>query len=193
MTYVSLVDQAHEILARVIQAGDVVIDATVGNGYDTVFLAKAVGDTGEVLGFDVQEKALENTRRILQQKGLLNRVRLLLQSHARIADHIPDGMRSRIKAVMFNLGYLPGSDKSVITQSADTLAALSGVLADLAPGGVISVVAYRGHCGGGQEAQAVLEWGAGLSGNLYTVQIIKSPASSDKAPLLVTITKSSAG
>jgi predicted methyltransferase len=189
MVYVSLVEQAHQILSGVIQPGDVVIDATVGNGYDTVFLANAVGDSGTVLGFDVQEQALQNTRRILQQNGLQNRVCLWLQSHANAADFIPQAMRQGIKAVMFNLGYLPGSDKSVTTLWPATLMALNGVLPQLANGGIISVMAYRGHEGGAEEAQAVLNWGAGLDSRLYTVELLKTSASSEKSPLLAIITK----
>jgi predicted methyltransferase len=190
MTYFSLVDQSHKILANVIQPGDLAIDATVGNGHDTVFLAEAVGETGAVIGFDVQQQALENTKRILQQKKLQRRVRLRLQSHATIAGHIPAGMNHGIKAVMFNLGYLPGSDKSVITRGSTTLTALNGVLPRLAhSGGVISIVAYRGHQGGEEETQAVLEWGSRLPPSLYAVQIVKSPTSSEKSPLLMVVTK----
>lgn len=187
MTYMSLVDQAHEILAAVIQAGDTVIDATVGNGYDTLFLAEAVGDTGKVLGFDVQQQAIENTLKFLQQKNLQHRVNLLLQSHANVVDHIPTERQQPIKAVMFNLGYLPGSDKSVTTHTSSTITALDAVLPHLARGGVVSMMAYRGHSGGAQETQAVLDWSSSLDTAIYTVDITKPPTSSEKSPLLIMI------
>jgi len=189
MTYVSLVDQAQEFLRGEIHPGDKVIDATVGNGYDTVFLASAVGDTGEVLGFDVQEQALENTRHVLQQKNLQHRVRLLLQSHADMAEHISENMQGRIKAVMFNLGYLPGSDKSVTTRSPATVIALKNALSQLVPGGAITVIAYRGHRGGAEETQEVLDWSSRLDPTFYTVQVITPPASSELSPLLIVIKK----
>ena len=189
MTYISLVDQAHEFLAGVIQPGDAVIDATVGNGYDTLFLAEAVGDTGKVLAFDIQEQAIENTLSILKQKNLQHRVSLLLQSHASVEDHISTAMRNRIKAVMFNLGYLPGSDKSVTTRGQSTLIALNAVLPHMASGGSISVVAYRGHSGGEEETQAVLNWSSHLDTAFFTVYVTKPTASSEKSPCLIMISK----
>lgn len=189
MTYISLVDKVHEILAEVIQPGDFVIDATVGNGYDTVFLAQAVGDTGSVLGFDVQIQALENTRRVLQEHNLQGRVRLLLQSHNELIHYISTDMCSRLKAVVFNLGYLPGSNKMLTTCSRATLSALNGALSQLMPGGVITVVAYRGHSGGAEEARAVLDWATQQDPAEFAVTVIKPPVPSEKSPLLVIINK----
>lgn len=184
MAYLSLVDKAQEILAQVIQPGDFVIDATVGNGYDTMFLAKAVGDTGQVLGFDVQPQAIENARRLLHEENLHHRVKLLLQSHSDWNHYIPD---IPIKAVMFNLGYLPGGDKSVTTNAQSTFTALNSVLPRLQSGGAISVIAYRGHAGGAHEAGAVVQWSLRLDPAKYTVETIQSPTSSDKAPVLIII------
>ncbi|WP_455209588.1 class I SAM-dependent methyltransferase [Kaarinaea lacus] len=184
MAYFSLVDTAHHILAEVIQDGDMAIDATVGNGHDVVFLAKAVGRTGRVLGFDIQADAIENTRVRLQRENVHHRVELFMQSHAHLEDCIPDNMARRIKVVMFNLGYLPGGDKSVITRRQSTLHALNTVLPHLVPGGVISIVAYRGHNGGQDESRAVSEWSSRLDKVVYSVQHIHPPATSDKAPLL---------
>jgi predicted methyltransferase len=192
MAYLSLVDKAQEILGQVIQPGDSVVDATVGNGLDTVFLANAVGDTGHVFGLDIQPESLENARRALQEKNLQHRVTLLLQNHARIDECIPQAMRHRIKAVMFNLGYLPGGDKSVITCAQSTLTAVSAVLPHLLPGGVLTVVAYRGHAGGQEEANAVLQWSSRLDLDRYAVHTYQSPTLSEKAPILLIVKRCSA-
>jgi predicted methyltransferase len=187
MTYLSLVDKAQHILAELIRPGDTVIDATVGNGNDTVFLAKAVTQTGHVLGFDIQQQSLQNARNMLQQHNLQHRVTLFLQSHADLNDCIPKPMQHRIKAVMFNLGYLPGSDKAVVTRAESTVSALRAALPHLLPGGVISILAYRGHPGGEQETRAVLEWSSHLDNDKYAVDTIEPPALSEKTPLLVII------
>jgi predicted methyltransferase len=193
MAYLSLVDKAQEILGQVIQPGDSVIDATVGNGYDTVFLANAVGETGHVLGLDIQPESLENARRVLQQKKLQHRVTLLLHNHASVDECVPQAMQHRIKAVMFNLGYLPGGDKSVVTRSQSTTTALSSILPHLVPGGVLSIVAYRGHAGGQEEADAVLQWSSRLAlEDRYAVHIHKPPTLSDKAPFLLIVKHQSA-
>ena len=187
MVYISLTDKAQQILATVIQEGDIAIDATVGNGHDTLFLAKAVGSTGHVLGFDVQVDAIANTRKQLEQLNLQDRVTLFLQDHADLNAQIPVVMQHRVKAVMFNLGYLPGSDKSIITHSQSTLQALSAVLPHLVSGGMITLVAYRGHSGGLDETHAVIDWCAQLPKNQYDVEFIKSPTGSEKTPILITV------
>ena len=187
MAYVSLVDTAQKILAEVIQEGDMAIDATVGNGHDVLFLAKAVGSSGHVLGIDLQADAIENARTRLQQENLLHRVELLMQNHADLDRCLPDTMKYRIKAVMFNLGYMPGGDKRVITRQASTLQALDAVLPHLVSGGVISIIAYRGHSGGLEESRAVSQWGSQLDQANYTVQFINTQVESEKAPILMII------
>lgn len=185
-------DKTREILAPVIKPGDIVIDATVGNGYDTLFLANAVGSTGQVLGFDVQPQALENTRLMLEQHNVRQRVTLFLHNHADLADCIPPAGKRRIRSVMFNLGYLPRGNKSVITQASSTLTALDAVLPHLRPGGVISIVAYRGHPGGEQETEAVAAWSSRLAAADYGVDHFTPRNASGKAPLLIIIRRNSA-
>lgn len=186
MAYISVVDMAQDVMAQAIRGGDKVIDATVGNGHDTVFLAKAVGDSGHVLGFDVQPEAIDNTRKRLQQQNLAHRVTLFLQDHAGMSECIPQGMKNCIKAVMFNLGYLPGGDKSRVTNVQSTLPALDAVLPQLMPGGVVTIVAYSGHTGGAVETNAVLYWSSHLD-QTYTVEVFKPPGTAAIAPLLVII------
>jgi len=153
-----LTHRAHEAVARVLVEGDLALDATAGNGHDTVFLAEQVGDTGYVWAFDVQEAAIAETRRRLEGAGLVERVCLVHDSHANMAQHLPDEARGRLAAVMFNLGYLPGSDRCLVTDAQNTLAALETALQMLRPGGLISLLVYRGHPGGREEWQAVQEW-----------------------------------
>lgn len=187
MAYFSLVDQSHEVLAKAIKPGDIAIDATVGNGHDTLFLARAVGNSGQVLGFDIQQSAIDNTMKLLQQHGMAHRCTLIRQSHAGLAGHICGNLQHRIKATVFNLGYLPGSDKSVITHSKDTLAALNAVLPHLVSGGVITIVAYSGHPGGELETTAVIGWSSQLDIDCYTVEVIKPGNTVGKTPILIVI------
>jgi tRNA A58 N-methylase Trm61 len=154
---------AHLLLQRVISEGDLVIDATAGNGHDTVFLARCVGDSGRVLAFDVQAAAIESTRRLLESADVSTNVELFHESHARLADHVPAGS---VAAIMFNLGYLPGSDQSVITTTSETLIALEAAVQALRPGGWLCVVCYPGHDGGNDEASAVESWLSSKAGEL---------------------------
>ena len=153
---------ANELVRRVLQPGDPALDGTAGNGHDTLFLARLVGPQGVVHAWDVQPLALANTRALLERYGQSAQVRLHLAGHERLAELLPPELQGRVRAAMFNLGFLPGADGAVITRPATTLAALDATLAVLAPGGLVTVVCYAGHPGGGEEAQAVADWCAGL-------------------------------
>ncbi|MGN0753773.1 MAG: class I SAM-dependent methyltransferase [Aristaeellaceae bacterium] len=145
---------AADVLHQVIQAGDAVIDATLGNGHDTVMLAELVGESGHVTGFDIQADAVARTSALLREKGLLDRCTLYAEGHEHIADrvHVP------VKAAVFNLGWLPGGDKSITTHWETTHTAISAALSLLEKGGVCTVCAYPGHAAGEQERQALMNW-----------------------------------
>jgi predicted methyltransferase len=133
-------------------AGGLAIDATVGNGHDTVFLANQVGPTGRVYGFDVQASALEAAAR--RTRGL-DQVRFIHAGHEQMVARVPADAAGRINAIMFNLGYRPGGERSIVTRPETTLAAFRQGLDLLAPGGRMSLVLYPGHEGGAEEAEAV--------------------------------------
>lgn len=158
MTSLSLVQEAHKRIRSILLPGDIVIDATVGNGYDTLFLADCIQPGGRVFGFDIQEAALISTRNKLAQGELAEYVELIQASHSDMIANIKPAYRGQIKAIMFNLGYLPGSDKTITTQAQSTLVALNQALDLLALNGIISVMAYPGHPGGNTETQQVTEW-----------------------------------
>lgn len=168
----ALTQQVHEALGAEIQLGDWVIDATVGNGHDTLFLAQAVGDWGRVFGFDIQAAAIKNTQKRLEEANLMDRVELFLIGHEALSETMPLEAKGRIKAVMFNLGYLPGaSNKQVITQKETTLQAIEAALPYLSSGGCMSLMLYPGHSGGGEEAFAVKELVKSLPAEDYCFQI----------------------
>jgi tRNA G37 N-methylase Trm5 len=171
--------RAHREIGAVVREGDRVIDATAGNGHDTVFLAKLVGETGEVIAFDVQAQAIASTRERLAAAGLLERVTLVHGSHGTICDHTSAGS---VAAVMFNLGYLPGGDHEVITRTEETLLAVEGALGVLRPSGILTIVCYPGHEGGDKESAAVLEWVAKHGAEVFRREDTLRPA-----PFLVVV------
>ena len=179
-----LVDQAHLLIGEYLKAGDVAIDATIGNGLDTAYLAERVGAEGKVFGFDVQEMAIEVATLILKTKRLLNQCELFQEGHETLSTCIPEVYRGRVTVAMFNLGYLPHGDKSIVTQSDTTLAALEQSLMLLAPDGLISILAYRGHPGGMDEYEAVANWIAGRSEELKVIRQEDSDHPEDKGPYL---------
>lgn len=142
---------AAEVLEKAVAPGDAVIDATMGNGHDTLFLCNLVGETGKVYAFDVQEKAVENTGKRLEEAGVLGRARLFCLGHEHMAEEVPPG----VSAVVFNLGWLPGGDHGVTTRWETTKTAVSSALSLLKKGGVLVICVYPGHAEGERERQAL--------------------------------------
>jgi tRNA G37 N-methylase Trm5 len=156
---------SHEVVEKVVCAGDIVVDATAGNGNDTVFLAKLVGDSGHVYCFDIQDKALENTREKLINENVLDRVTLIKDGHENIDRYVEAG----IKAVMFNLGYLPGGDHKIHTRPETTIMAIQKSLELIVPHGIVMLVIYYGGDSGFEEKDAVLEFLRELDCRKYSV------------------------
>ncbi len=150
-----LTEKVHTILTNHLQEGDLAIDATAGNGYDTLFLAEQVGSSGKVIAIDIQDSAIQSTREKLDSAGLNDRVRLVTDDHATALRNLIARNAGKIAAITFNLGYLPGSDKSMQTTAESTKEALAASIQLLNPGGYLCVIAYRGHSGGSAEAETV--------------------------------------
>lgn len=149
----SAVDLCHLLLRSHLSAGDWALDATAGNGHDTLFLARQVGPGGRVFAFDIQRQAVEATRALLESNHISGEAFQLHQAcHSSFTQHLPPDAAGRLKAILFNLGYLPGGDKSIITTTATTESAVTTALSLLHPGGLLLIVAYPGHEGGNTEA-----------------------------------------
>ncbi len=166
MGFLSVLSFAHKLVSERLQHGGIAIDATMGTGTDTLFLAKTVGLKGHVYGFDIQEEALILTQQRLDQhvQSSISPVTLLLQSHADMLESIPPADHGRLSAIMFNLGYLPtsASNKEIITLTESTITALQASIELLRPRGVLTIVLYPGHSGGDVESAAVKEWACNI-------------------------------
>lgn len=189
MKRISLTEMAHQLIEEQLVADANVIDATVGNGHDTLFLARAVGQKGRVFGFDIQPQALLNTWQRLQQHNLEKQVSLIQASHADMQHYIPQNLQGRIAAIMFNLGYLPGADKQLTTQMASTLRALEAGCGLLKAHGIMTVTVYPGHIGGDDEAQAVTRWFQQLPQDTFAGETLECQHPTPKSPRLFVIRK----
>lgn len=136
---------ARTLLKRAVNSGDAVVDATIGNGHDTLFLAQLVGKNGQVFGFDIQEEALRNTQKKLSEENLLDVVTLFHRGHEEVTSSIPTPFHGKVTGAIFNLGYLPGGDKEVVTHADTTISAIEQLIDLLAPEGIIVLVVYHGH------------------------------------------------
>ncbi len=140
------------LLEQVIQADDHVVDATAGNGHDTIYLANLVGEKGHVYSFDVQEEAIVSTQAKLDEKNISN-VTLVHDGHQNVKNYVT----RPISAAIFNLGYLPGSNHEITTQGETTLQAIHALLELLKINGIIVLVVYHGHEQGKLEKHFLME------------------------------------
>ena len=149
-----------------VQPGDICIDATMGNGNDTILLSSLCKETGRVYAFDIQEQALAHTRQRLLDADAPQNYTLLLESHTNMDHYVQP---ESVSCIVFNLGYLPGGDHTKATQASSSIEALTRSLSLLKKGGLISLCIYSGGDSGFEERDAVLSWLKNLDSHKYLV------------------------
>ncbi len=169
---------AQDALRAHLRGGCTAADCTAGNGHDTCFLARLCGEEGHVYAFDIQEEALASTDALLGREGLSDRVTLIHDGHEHIAEHVP----APLDAVMFNLGWLPGGDKSVTTRWETTRTAVLAGLSLLKKGGVETICVYPGHDEGNIERENLSALLSALSPREYNALRCVFPNAGPGAP-----------
>lgn len=154
---------AREMIEGAMYEGARAIDATMGNGHDTQWLCELAGENGRIYAFDVQAEAVERTRERLAQNGLESRAALFCAGHERMGDFVPE----QVDAIVFNLGWLPGAEHGVTTQTATTLQAVNAALELLKEDGLMTVCIYPGHDEGTRELKALMQWASELDDRRY--------------------------
>lgn len=187
--HISLVSRAHTIIREKLHPGAIAVDATVGNGCDTLFLLQQIAPSGRVYGFDIQRSALDSVRSKIGETALSGCLTLIHGNHALMAENIPQQRHGQISVCMFNLGYLPGGDKTIITRTESTLAALTAASELLSVSGIITVIAYPGHPGGDRETERVEQWCEDLDSEQFKVDTIFSKENNATVPRLFVICK----
>lgn len=182
----SAVQWARSFIFPALKNGSRAVDATAGNGHDTLFLAENVGPDGRVYAIDIQKEALDRTEGRLQAANMHERIVAICGGHQEVAGIIGE----TVDAVMFNLGYLPGSDRSVLTSPDTSREGIDAALKILNPGGRMSIVVYTGHPGGADEAEVVGNLLAGLDHKVFSIQKMVFWNSRTSSPELFFISRS---
>ena len=173
-------DLSHEIIKPYITKDDIMIDATMGNGFDTLFLSKI---SKYVYAFDIQDQALLETKKRLDDAHISN-VKLIKDSHEHMFNYV-----SEFKGIIFNLGYLPKGDKNITTKTETTLKTLDLIIDHLKVGSFILYVIYPGHEEGFNESKALYEKIKNLDPIIYKTVRIDLPFQDHNPPYILWIIK----
>ena len=176
---------AREMIEAAMFDGAVAVDATMGNGHDTQWLCELTGENGRVYAFDVQPEAVERTRERLAEIGLLGRAELFCAGHERMAEFVHE----QADAIVFNLGWLPGAEHGVTTQTSTTLMAVNAALELLKEDGLMTVCIYPGHEEGTRELHALMEWASALDEKRYDALLKTYLNQSNDPPRMLAIRK----
>ena len=159
-----------------VKEGDIAVDFTMGNGHDTAYLSKAVGESGHVYAFDIQQQALDSTRKTLAAEGCPDNVTLIHDSHHNLKQYV----NTPFRVGMFNLGWLPGGDKSITTLRETTMPAIEAAIELLDRDAILNVAVYPGHAEGDAEGKMICDYLASISRHKVCatrVNILNSPTS----------------
>lgn len=166
-------------------SGGTAVDYTMGNGNDTLYLSRSVGENGLVYAFDIQEKALENTKLLLENNNCHNNYKLIKDSHSNVKSYVNEPVCVGI----FNLGYLPGGGNKMLTTMRDTtIQAVDAAVDLMADDGVVFITVYPGHGEGKLEGELIEEKYANLNRSIYCVTVLKIINSPD-SPYFIIIQK----
>ncbi|MFM7182502.1 MAG: class I SAM-dependent methyltransferase [Verrucomicrobiales bacterium] len=177
---------ARSLLTAHLRPGDAAIDATCGNGHDTLALVQCVGPKGFVLAIDIQIAAIESTLALLAENNCAGSVKIVHGNHADLSklwsEHA--GKHPAPRVMIFNLGYLPGAGKEIVTKEDTTLAALAQSADLLAADGLLLCTCYPGHPGGDVETSAVRAWMTSLPHGEWLVACYEMPNQPARPPVV---------
>lgn len=160
-----ITEWCHRFIREQIKAGDICVDATAGNGYDTELLCELAGSRGKVYAFDIQETALMHTSKRLEEKGY--KAELILAGHETMRQYVTEA--GAVSCIVFNFGYLPGGDHRRATHADTSIQAIKEGLELLKSGGMMSLCIYSGGDSGFEERKAVLNYIAELDSKKFLV------------------------
>ena len=161
-----ITEWCHHFITEHVRPGATCIDATMGNGHDTLLLCQLVGKEGKVLAFDIQQLALTNTKKRLQEAGMPNNYQLILDSHSHMNQYTDT---NSVDCIIFNFGYLPGGDHALATKGHTSIAAIEQGLNLLKKGGLMSLCIYSGGDSGFEERDLLLTYLKELDSKKYLV------------------------
>ncbi len=177
-----VLDQSKQFALDILHSHSIAVDATSGNGNDTLFLLDNISN-GKVYAFDVQQQAIESTYEKVSSHKHIENLTLIHDSHENVLNYV----EKDIDVAMFNLGFLPNADKTITTLSHSTIVAIDRILSKLSVGGRVIITIYHGHKNGKDEKRAVLEFAESLDQHFYNVLMYRFINQKNNAPFIIVI------
>lgn len=185
MEFSGALKMVHQLLLMRLPQARCIVDATAGNGKDTLFLATHSVTGARIWAFDIQEQAIINSKQLLLDNHCHNKVEYILDSHCNMDLYISD----QVDIVTFNLGYLPGGNHSITTTGQTTVQALNKSIQLLRVNGIITVVAYPGYATGKEENNQVLKYVSSLPQSVFNVGCWQMLNQTNEPPVLYIVEK----
>mgnify|MGYP006277399179 CR=1 FL=1 len=159
------VEFSHWAFNKFIENNQVFVDATCGNGNDTIFLADNVSSGGKIYAFDIQKEAIEITKNKFKKSKYNNDIEYINDGHEKIDKYISE----KVDGIIYNLGYLPGSEHNIKTEKDTTIKSLEKAVDIIDDNGLIVIVIYTEHEGGELEKEAILDYTTNLDYKTFNV------------------------
>jgi hypothetical protein len=175
-----ILDTAHLFLKNEINRDDIILDMTMGNGHDTLFISKL---SQHVYAFDIQDQAIEETKKRLSDHHITH-VNLIKDDHFNFDSYV-----DTLKGAIFNLGYLPGGNKEITTSGKHTVDTTKKCLTYLQVGGFILFVVYVGHEEGKLESESLSMFLESLDPSFYKILKVEMPFIKNNPPYIYMIYK----
>lgn len=175
---------SHQLIKENVLPGMTVVDATCGNGGDTLFLAQTVGEEGSVFAFDIQPDAVKKTKVVLKKHGITN-AEVFCVGH----EYMREFIKTNVDCVVFNLGYLPSSGSKIMTRPRTTVRALKAATEIIGEEGVIVVCSYVAHIGGKCEFRRIYRYLESLNREVFQTMLFEQPNAKKIAPKVLLIRK----
>lgn len=165
MDFMQGVEFSHWLFNNYLENNKILIDATCGNGKDTLFLADKLDKQGKLYAFDIQKEAIEKTKMLIEEKEYNINIEYINDGHEKLDEYVDE----TVNGIIYNLGFLPGSNKEIKTEEDTTITSLNKSLDIIAEGGLIVIVIYSEHEGGSKEKEAVMNYTSKLNYKKYNV------------------------
>lgn len=177
----SMVAISHDFLKPALHKQARAIDATLGQGQDTLFFLKA--RAARIAAFEVQADVAART---MERIGS-SKVQVYLTGHEHMQESLPSDWVENTDAILFNFGYCPHENPQIQTRPKTSLEAVQQALTMLKVKGRMALVFYP-HEDWEEESALIEDFLMTLDPHVFAIQKVIQ-LNAKKAPFVVCLEK----